>query len=498
MTITNITDVQATKLVQYTEWIASILYFERIIEQTMSTRDQYNHGVITKTQTVEKWKDRQREYLVPLIKNQMTKNLERYEEYLDDTDIYLDDEKNQNSSKPIPEYVSDLFQHFCDSKKSFIDLSCIMLEAKQMDMSLLQLLFKITANKDYIINNVQISSIFPKVKQYKNHHNEWVPLPSLKEFFQQIADKKKLALEVDTLETKPQSETINIIQQIDECLSRYYESFKRKDYVKNGVGKFQLYCDENGFSNADIDEELNNARDCTLVDMDDNFPLQIGTLDGDKKNEAIFNIILICKTNPDAFKGDGDEKRLKWAPKPEFFEIDDILFDMVKAKYEKQCNLIWNLGTKAGADKSLVTVLAIGQKHGFPYLQYLVDMYIRDKITFKVKHKKMLPVDEWAQANYYMQEVKNMDIQTNQKYYKILSSAVSVFCHRVCPQIQLENIRQVKDDTWKIADWIYAVTRFASESNAPSQMDFCMILESTNDEYVDEKDDNSDDDDDDD
>eukprot|EP01084_Bolivina_argentea_P067920 123625_1 len=91
-----------------------------------------------------------------------------------------------------------------------------------------------------------------------------------------------------------------------------------------------------------------------------------------------------------------------------------------------------------------------------------------------------------------------MDIQTNQKYYKILSSAVSVFCHRVCPQIQLENIRRVycKDDIWKIADYIYAAARFASQSNPPNQMDFCIILKPTNDD-VDEKkeqDDNNDDD----
>eukprot|EP01083_Nonionella_stella_P088682 247318_1 len=90
------------------EYMKSMLYFERIIEQNIHNKDFYNYGVIT-AETIEEWVDRQRIYLVPLIQAKVT-----------------------NTQKKISQYIFDLFVHFCDKQTTFIDLSCIQYERQFM------------------------------------------------------------------------------------------------------------------------------------------------------------------------------------------------------------------------------------------------------------------------------------------------------------------------------------------------------------------------------
>lgn len=87
--------------------------------ETAATRNSYAHGVVT-LKSKAKWMERQRMYLVPLIRRR-----QRVEEEVD-----------------IPSYIEQLFNHFCDQKSS-VNLSCIRMEIEFMDQSLKEIMFKV-------------------------------------------------------------------------------------------------------------------------------------------------------------------------------------------------------------------------------------------------------------------------------------------------------------------------------------------------------------------
>eukprot|EP01084_Bolivina_argentea_P041813 77187_1 len=171
-------------------------------------------------------------------------------------------------------------------------------------------------------NITKVSDLTEKMKN-KSDIDEF-----MKKFKLSFMLKKKLKIALELLIEANVNSTQNEVKQnpmstlpktsrMDAILCQYYKCHGRNDYInkENNKGKFIEFVEVNGFDEKDIEKDFEDNTDpdeCSFIDMDDNFPLQIGTLDGDKKNEAIFNIILICKTNPGAFKGDGDEKRLKW------------------------------------------------------------------------------------------------------------------------------------------------------------------------------------------
>eukprot|EP01083_Nonionella_stella_P208880 757693_1 len=89
---------------------------------------------------------------------------------------------------------------------------------------------------------------------------------------------------------------IDIIKRIDNALEKYYFSVNVSSYRnKEGQGKFKLYCDDNGFEQNDIEEELSQgADDCMLVDFDGKYFPLTEELDEKKRNEEIYRIIKCC------------------------------------------------------------------------------------------------------------------------------------------------------------------------------------------------------------
>eukprot|EP01083_Nonionella_stella_P040217 109293_1 len=104
LSITNIYNPSHNGWTGYADYVQSFLYFERIIQQTIHQKHHYNFGKISK--------EKQREYLVPLIRYQMKQN--GYSGL--DGDIEFGEDLA---------YICVLFGYFCDSKRDHIDLSCI-------------------------------------------------------------------------------------------------------------------------------------------------------------------------------------------------------------------------------------------------------------------------------------------------------------------------------------------------------------------------------------
>ena len=161
-----------------TKYVKVFLYFERIIEQTIHQRDYYNYGFAKPIL--------QQTYLVPLINHQINRNKQKAQPIPKKTNI---DTNNTNVDRR-KKYIYALFEHFCDSKRDYINLTCINDEIKNMDISLIKILFKTknidknsNKNKEYELNDVSLKLIFPNIKRYKNQLGYWIKLDHHKRTF---------------------------------------------------------------------------------------------------------------------------------------------------------------------------------------------------------------------------------------------------------------------------------------------------------------------------
>ena len=146
MSIVNIFNISDNGRAGYKQQIDVILYLERIIEQNVHNRDYYCHGVVTESNK-ESWIMRQRKYLIPLIRSQVT----------------------QSKGVYVSQYIFDLFAHFCRSKTDFIDLSCIHEERPFMCRPL-QNIFFIGKPQQRQLNGDRIKDLFPRLKAYRDEH----------------------------------------------------------------------------------------------------------------------------------------------------------------------------------------------------------------------------------------------------------------------------------------------------------------------------------------
>ena len=129
------------------QYVKCFLYFERILEQTVDTRDRYIHGVITK-KSRKMWMQRQRKYLVPLIRRKMRISAEE-----------------EGAEKEIPKYIQQLFNYFCD-RKSTVNLSCIRKEIEFMDQSLKRILWTVSEDEEEVLNVDTLRVILPNLVSY--------------------------------------------------------------------------------------------------------------------------------------------------------------------------------------------------------------------------------------------------------------------------------------------------------------------------------------------
>eukprot|EP01084_Bolivina_argentea_P293717 505222_1 len=92
------------------------------------------------------------------------------------------------------------------------------------------------------------------------------------------------------------SETLNDNLKIMDCaLNEYYCMLQRNDYYSNGIGKFSVFCHENGIDATDIEDELKeNASNCLLTDFDAQFPFH-ESVKINNENERLKKILEVLK-----------------------------------------------------------------------------------------------------------------------------------------------------------------------------------------------------------
>ena len=127
------------------EYMKCFLFWERILEQTAASRPSYNYGVISEKNRMQ-WMQRQQKYLVPLLKRRMN--------------ILA-----KSESADIPPYIEQLFNHFCDFKRS-VNLSCIGMEVEFMEQSLREILFKVAEDGTEVLDVDALTVILPNLMSY--------------------------------------------------------------------------------------------------------------------------------------------------------------------------------------------------------------------------------------------------------------------------------------------------------------------------------------------
>ena len=142
------------------QYVKCFLYWERILEQTESTRGSYIYGVITK-KSAKQWKERQLRCLVPLIRRKMK--------------IGMNEQNEVQKENEIPKYIEQLFNHFCD-RKSTVNLSCIGMEIEFMDQSLKDILFTISEDGQDVVDIDTLSLILPNLVSYIDDNGITLPL----------------------------------------------------------------------------------------------------------------------------------------------------------------------------------------------------------------------------------------------------------------------------------------------------------------------------------
>ena len=105
---------------------------------------------------------------------------------------------------------------------------------------------------------------------------------------------------VSELENKLKKESKKnlIFKKIDDCLAIHYAIMERNDYYnKYGKGKFIEFTEKENFDEKDIEKEIGdkcNAKNCSYLLMDNNFPLQFNYKNNDEKEKKIFEIFKYC------------------------------------------------------------------------------------------------------------------------------------------------------------------------------------------------------------
>eukprot|EP01084_Bolivina_argentea_P230363 388595_1 len=189
------------------------------------------------------------------------------------------------------------------------------------------------------------------------------------------------------------------IHQICTALERYYAK-QNKPYDK----LFSIYCEDNGFDDDALEEELQaTAEDSMVTDFDDDFPFDKEMKNDEEKNEYIFQLILKCNNNPD-INFNEENKSIKFDTK--FFSVDDKDIEAVSIKYKKQCPEFWDKGGLAN-DLNLLRMLAIGHKYDIQYLKDLVDDLQQAKLN---SVNKSLTQNEWTNKNPHFKDLSNIKV----------------------------------------------------------------------------------------
>ena len=279
---------------------------------------------------------------------------------------------------------------------------------------------------------------------------------------------------------------------IDDGLALYYEDMGRDDYKnEDGIGKFKNYCIEGGFDEDDqIQYELEqpDPEDCGFTELDvsddeetNNFPFSQPIEDPIAQKKEIQRILndiakygkvkkvvqpmkLSLKMCIDLSKDELDKYSQGYTQ--QMGALDKHQDKDLKYVYAHMCSW-YTISTHRCVH--LRYYLAVGMKHNFPFLTYLVDAFTKEKADHHYKSKQNelkqlnLEVGTWAMKNKFCKALK--------RYYPRnelqLRQAMTSYSNRILTRLQFEPSYKIDDSLQQIAEYIVSIPLFINQYHGP-------------------------------
>jgi len=306
------------------------------------------------------------------------------------------------------------------------------------------------------------------------------------------------------------AEDQGVIKQINDGLRRLYE-LKSDDGSGNNYeykDGFQAICEDNGYDDDTVLEELELGDDDTQLD-DDFLEDLCPWVEGSNRASEIRKYLKKIAMDPNAF-ANGLEMPSGPQVEAEYFKIKDIdMENAAKGRQEKASKII-----DGGFmyDQTLKYMLAVGDKMRANYLQFLVDMYLRQFVYYHYenRNKKNVPkfnVEIWARENDHVaNKLKNIVCNAKgQTADKVAVAAVRSYLHRVAPRLLLQSPNRIEGNLKLVAKFIEQTILFVHKkanekdtSTCPFQYDAVFAFQTSGTVEDDAQDDDDDDEDDDD
>jgi len=249
------------------------------------------------------------------------------------------------------------------------------------------------------------------------------------------------------------------VEKLCQSLHRYYESQgKGADYVNaDGKGKFTVWCEDNGMTDDDLEENFQSIDDCLFLDFDEDFPLPAAkqNADEDARKQFIFEILIQCN--------DGAQFNALSFDQDAFDAVNENDVEQIKRIYKKHCPVIFN--RDMGDDGNLLMMLAFQKKYGVDYLANLLDSFSR----YRIEHRTDMKETDWAllEQNQHFKTLPFRKIKVQipgkgkSKYHIFATSCMASFNSRCCGKLQFGNQQVLIDDSLqKVAKYISAAAGF--------------------------------------
>jgi len=296
-----------------------------------------------------------------------------------------------------------------------------------------------------------------------------------------------------------------IVDQIDAGLGRFYSQKGVQGYFDgDGVGKFKAYCEENGFDDDMIcDEMKEDPGESQLVDFDgETFPSP-EDLEDEEIAKLILSVINKCATDAQAYKGaEGKYEAIK--VKPEHWDITKQDIEAVKRLYQAQLKTLFDVGM--GKDQSILKLLAVGRKLQQPYLLYLADAYMRTKVD---SGKDSMSTATFTLNSKHFKQLSNFS-KSKDSPFELATAALKSFFARINPELMFKPSSLIVGDLENTCELLFSAMefvancasgKFSTSATCPFQFDACFAFQGSQDTSntvgdVDNEDDDDDDDDD--
>eukprot|EP01084_Bolivina_argentea_P060759 111007_1 len=249
------------------------------------------------------------------------------------------------------------------------------------------------------------------------------------------------------------------IESIDEKLGEYYKKYGNNHYFdQDGIGKFEKFCDKNGFEDETVITEMEGGipEESLLVDFDDDFPLGSSFIDKKKKEVEIFKVLKYIYENNEIPDYTDVKKYIIDLKNIDILITNQLILDKTVKIYTYQLS---TLGVSTWKDKSLIYFLAISYKNAFPFLTYIIDSYTIDSIEAFTKTFKHVSLNDWCARSSYMiyLRTKYPQIQTR------LQSAMHSYSNRIMRRLLCTSTVKIGCSMETIFKTVLAVGNFISK-----------------------------------